>query len=979
MRRWILVLAPVAATLAFFVYSRGQNAPQGAGAAPAAPVAIRITFGVNADRETDYSGTLALSEGRVRKLIPSNFFGGDQVNGTNGWKLTTQAALMENQPDEPAPLSTPGARRNVVISAVTAVVDAPHSASATVRTAHGTYKFRLDDLDGGRMLDFDYGDVTVQAVPAPVRVSPFYAATTIQEADHPSVAIAHNGEGWSAWQVYRDGGDQVLVAHSTASGWSAPTALTPAGQDVFHTAIAQDARGRVWAVWSQRSGEDWDLTARVWDGRAWSAARKLTGANHPNIFHKLVRDRQGNLHLVWVGYQNAQSHVLWSKLSGDTWSAPQEISGASAWMPDAAADSQGNLYVAWDSYRNGNYDIYARRIAADGSLGELMQVTRSPRFQAHASVAVDKNDRLWLAWDESDANWGKDWNRDDTWRGTTLYNKRHPKVAVLENGKWMQPASDPESAVPERYNRFVENPKLMCDGSGRMWLRLQVRTSTTNNRSDFWSAGGRWHEFLTAYEGDRWRAAAPLADSSTRPDGAFEMAPAAQGVWAVWANDNRLFPASTGRGGRGGEGRKGGRKGGGRKGGQAGSAGGVNPNLRHYDIEFARGDYPGAGAVTPAAPVLTAYEESMAGEAPLHPHEREDVAQIRGYRMQGPEGELRILRGDFHRHTEISSDGAGDGSLNDYFRYMMDAAAMDTGIVSDHSAGGEEYSWWRTEKAIDLYHIPGGYTPLFGYERSVPYPNGHRNVVFDHRGVKVLPISMAENRGQANTGPILYPYLKQNRGVCMEHSLATSQGTDWRDNDPEVEPLVEIYQGYHAAYEYAGGPRAEAPGYLVTAHGAYEPKGFYWNALAKGYKLGTESSSDHISTHSSYTMIYTPTTGRHDIVESMRKRHAYGATDNIVVDYTARDSAGRRYMMGDSFSASAALVLHVKVLGTGEIKSIEIVKDGTFVYKTEPHTSTAEFDFTDRSTKPGTSWYYVRVIQEDRNLAWSSPIWVKYQ
>ena len=73
----------------------------------------------------------------------------------------------------------------------------------------------------------------------------------------------------------------------------------------------------------------------------------------------------------------------------------------------------------------------------------------------------------------------------------------------------------------------------------------------------------------------------------------------------------------------------------------------------------------------------------------------------------------------------------------------------------------------------------------------------------------------------------------------MLHSLATSQGSDYRDNDPTVEPLVELYQGYHAAYEYAGGPRAETrrvPGIRFTA--ATSPLGFYWNALKKGYKLG---------------------------------------------------------------------------------------------------------------------------------------------
>ena len=150
-------------------------------------------------------------------------------------------------------------------------------------------------------------------------------------------------------------------------------------------------------------------------------------------------------------------------------------------------------------------------------------------------------------------------------------------------------------------------------------------------------------------------------------------------------------------------------------------------------------------------PQLVKFDDPKEGSPPVHPNEREDVARIRAYRTAVNDASLRILRGDFHRHTEISGDGAGDGSVEDYFRYMMDAAAMDTGIISDHNAGGDnEYTWWRTEKAIDLFHIRDFYTPLFGYERSVDYPNGHRNVVFAARGTRTLPISDAENQGKVN-------------------------------------------------------------------------------------------------------------------------------------------------------------------------------------------------------------------------------------
>ena len=940
-------LALLAAAVAGLVLlSRAQSrAPAQRGAAPGMRTAIRITFGEKQERETDYSGSLNLSLGRVVELIPWRFFGGDRLDGGASWTLKTARANMENQPDEPRPLATPGPNSNIVPKGLTAVIDAPPQSRAEIRTHAGEYAFRIEELAGGRVLQFANGDVTVQRVPGSVRISPAPPANAdiAAEHDYPSVAIAADGSAWVAWQLYQTGGDRVLVAHSTASGWSAAEPLTPAG-DIYRTAIAQDSRGRIWVVWSERQGEAWDLAARVYDGGGWSSPRRLTDAYRPNIFHKLVRDRAGALHLIWVGYRDGASRVLWSKLDGDAWSAPREISDGKIWMPDAATDSKGNLYVAWDGYGAGNYDIYLRRIDADGAMGPIQQVTKSPRFQAHASVAVDANDRLWLAWDEAGANWGKDWARDDVWRGTTLYAERHPRVAVFENGRWSMPA-DPMAAMPRRYNRFVEAPKLAVDGAGRVWMALEVRTFTAMNRSDFWANNGRWERFLTLYDGDHWRPAAPIPNSSTRPDGAFQLVAAPSGVWAVFANDNRVIPPAGGA-----------------------------VNRRRYEIDFARMD----GDSAPAPPALQAFAETPGNAAPVHPHENADVQRARSYRVQINGADLRLVRGDFHRHTEMSPDGAGDGSLIDYYRYMIDAAQMDTGIVSDHNEGGEEYTWWQTEKSIDLFHIAGGFTPLFGYERSVPYPNGHRNVVFPQRGVRVLAISQEENRGLVNTGPILYPYLKQNRGIAMLHSLATDQGSDYRDNDPEVEPLVEIYQGYHANYEYEGAPRAESADYHVTAHGAYRPLGFFWNALAKGYRLGMQSSSDHIATHTSYTMIYTPSTARGDIVESMRKRHAYGATDNIVLDFRARDRDGRQFLMGDAFEASGSAVMHIKALGTSAIQTVEIIRKGKFVFQRSPNAPEVEFDFVDAAPEPGENWYYVRVIQADRDMAWSSPIWIRY-
>jgi hypothetical protein len=907
-------------------------------------VSFRIVCGELQEKAADYSGSLALSAGEVIRLKPWRFLRQDGMEGTNGWKLHIQRAGFENQPDRPVPLMLDEGARNLVPGGVDATIRAPASALAHVRTASGNFEVPLERLQYGAILRFLGGDVTVERIPVSERVTPAPEPPGAEHHDYPDLAITSQGTVWVAWQAYKDNGDHVYVRHSIPGGWSEMARLTAEKGDIFGTAVAADASGRVWVIWSERKGEDWNLYARVYDGSKWGAVRQLTFGDSPNVCHRLIRARDGTLHLIWTGYRQGESHVLCSRLRGDQWSTPADVSGPRAWAPASAADSRGNLYIAWDSYRAGNYDIFLRKVKGDAAMDPVQQVTHSTVFQAHPSVAVDGQDRVWLAWDESGMNWGKDWTHEDPWRGTTLYTDRHPRVAVLENGVWKQPAADLTAAVPRRYTRFIEQPRIACDGAGRLWVSLEIRTSSVTNVSENWANGGHWERFLTSLEGDHWTPLMPISESGTRPEGAFSMKPLPDGVGMSWTFNNPPFGSEIPR--------------------------------QHEILEAAFHN----SAPAPA-PKLDPFLDSFGRDRPVHTNEADDVARIRAYRTSQETGALRILRGDFHRHTEISGDGGGDGSLEDYFRYMLDAARMDTGIISDHNAGNDnEYTWWRTEKAIDLYHIRGRFTPLFGYERSVPYPNGHRNLVFAQRGVRTLPISREERQAQANTGAVLYPYLRQNRGIAMSHSIATDQGTDWRDNDPLLEPLVEIYQGYHASYEYEGAPRAESENYkLVPVHGELRPLGFYWNALDKGYKLGVESSSDHISTHASYTMIYSPSVDRADIVESMRRRHVYGATDNIIVDFQAVDGRGGAHLMGEAFETSAAPRLIVKVVGTSRIAAIDIIRNKAFIYHSDPGTKTAEFTYVDRHPAAGESYYYMRVVQVDRNLAWSSPVWVTYQ
>ena len=148
-------------------------------------------------------------------------------------------------------------------------------------------------------------------------------------------------------------------------------------------------------------------------------------------------------------------------------------------------------------------------------------------------------------------------------------------------------------------------------------------------------------------------------------------------------------------------------------------------------------ELPGPGA----APRLSRYRPAPAVTPPVHLNEADDVSAIRGHRIKLGGEVLRIVRGDLHRHTELSQDQGGmdDGSLPEFYRYMIDAAAMDFGASTDHQGGGTDYWNTMTQKLADMYHFPERFSTLYAYERNLGNSFGHRNMIYTHRDYPVVP------------------------------------------------------------------------------------------------------------------------------------------------------------------------------------------------------------------------------------------------
>ncbi len=921
-------------------------------------VSVRLMFGLDRLTPERWDGSIAVSEGRVLGLSGVHFEGRDAITGPDSWLLTNRVTryVDSRTPRGYDPVHT---RLYAMIpNGVVATLDASPDARVEVDTVMGRFEFRLSSLPLGRRLHFLDRTVSAERIPTTVDLTGDPAFD-----DYPAIAFDRDGTLWASWISYAAERDRVLVARRTGSGWSEPEQVSPAGYgDNFRTALARDPRDRVCAVWSGKRAGAWGLYSRCAEGDGWSAVETLAGEAGPNLYHAVARDARGRIHVSWQGFRDGVSEVLHRRWDGEEWSAERVVSSglADKWSPAIAADSSGGIWIGWDGYQDGDFNVYVRRMDAEARLEKAIQVTRSPAFDANVSLACDRSDRLWIGWDYGEANWGKDWTsqRFKPGGGAGLYRSRHAKIAVLSGGVLLQPKQPLMDAVPERYRDYVQQARLIVDDDGAVWAMMRSLTSATTRVNNNWGAGGRWEVLLSRLDAGGWTEAVRLDRTSGRNDVWARAAAAEDGsLWFAWSRDGRPFGAARPH--------------------ERGTPPPGVTEVSYTRIDPSQAAWAGAGS-----PELAGFSEAPLLASPVHPNEASDVAAIRAYRVEAAGRKYRILRGDLHRHTDISNDGIGDGSLRDFYRYALTAGQYDFMMVADHQYGGSgaglEYNWWRTEKSEDIYLVKDRFWPLFGTERSLKYPNGHRNTVFAKRGVRELPTSADERMGQLNTGAVLYPYLRQNGGIATSHTSGTNQGTDWRDSDPELEPIVEIYQGLHASYEYIGAPRAETEDKRYFHHDPeWRPKGFVWEAWKKGLKLGVQASSDHIATHDAYACVLVEDGDRierQDLIDAMKARHTYAATDNIIVDFRIGD-----HIMGDAFRSAEVPRIRVRAVGTRPLSRIVLIKNNELIYTHDADAAEAEFEYRDQSAEPGESYYYVRVEQSDGSLAWASPIWVDFR
>ncbi len=222
--------------------------------------------------------------------------------------------------------------------------------------------------------------------------------------------------------------------------------------------------------------------------------------------------------------------------------------------------------------------------------------------------------------------------------------------------------------------------------------------------------------------------------------------------------------------------------------------------------------------------------------------------------------------------------------------------------------------------------------------------------------------------------------------------------------DPDYERVVEIYNAWGSS-EMTKKEGNTRPITSSVSSGVQESvEGSIQKALQRNCRFGFvagglddrgiyadlyESEQEQYSP--GLTAIIAPTHSREALAEALYQRSCYATTGErmIVGLYLAGVSMGKEISTAEKPGLAVNRHLSGYVAGTTKLKTVEIIRNGKVLKLYEPDQYHFEFTYDDltalekvcidaKDKKPPFVYYYLRVIQEDGHIAWSSPIWVDY-
>ncbi|GEM_PF-2243848 len=359
-----------------------------------------------------------------------------------------------------------------------------------------------------------------------------------------------------------------------------------------------------------------------------------------------------------------------------------------------------------------------------------------------------------------------------------------------------------------------------------------------------------------------------------------------------------------------------------------------------------------------------------------------ELARSNPCEIIAPDAGPELYWGGLHFHCSIS-DGIGD--LDEVYDRARNEAALDFAALCEHAVYFTHNQWEQIQDLTFRENEDGRFVTLNAYEWGAMHPGDKKPTLY-HINV------YARDRMRKLTWfvPAAEGFARLKREVrdvvCQTHHAG--EMCLRIHQIPGATELVRVFEvlSVFGRHERPHKIEPPVPGYLVdfldaglryglmgggdshcgyAAFGPKLPVAERARLSVNGYGLGHEYPTG-------VTALLADTLDQEHVLHSLGSRNIYATTGaRILLDFSISGIP-----MGGEGTVTDVRI-HCPIHAPGRLTKVAVIRDGEVLFERLLKDFDHVFDWTDATVRSGAHYYFLRVEQEEDEVAWTTPIWLR--
>jgi hypothetical protein len=324
-------------------------------------------------------------------------------------------------------------------------------------------------------------------------------------------------------------------------------------------------------------------------------------------------------------------------------------------------------------------------------------------------------------------------------------------------------------------------------------------------------------------------------------------------------------------------------------------------------------------------------------------------------------GGYNVYYGSLHNHSNVSD---GQGTPSQAYNYAKNTAHLDFFGLADHSNMITSTEWTTIKNTANSFNQDGVFAAFYGFEWTTFLSYGHVAVINTD--------DYCSNSGSTSTFSGLLNWINARNGIAFFNhpgweSTAFMEFNHFTDTPSEKFVGIELWNDHDGFSEYY---------YNDGYYSNDGNKGYYDEALVRGWKIGAAGSDDnHTATWGTATPfrvgVLANTLSRTEILSAFNARRFFSTLDNnISLSFKVNGAEMGSTVPGGTWNA----VIMANDADNEVFTQVVMMKNGSMLYTWTPNQ--AQPVISQNITCNNGDYFYVRVKQTDGGEAISSPIYI---